>query len=224
MTDDQKSEDCPKLTVAQQQAVLRNLNQQTAAWLIGETTTWVRDHAHRFDRTADGKYDARSLCKAMAGAHLDSIHAESLPDEHYEQLHQALYLAVSNNEGRLTGFLRVLSEVEELHGLAGFAAVGLMVRDLAQEYLRRFPHHEHTPTADDIRAEGLKLIDQKIIGLPEKQAHTSMRALYVCSKCKKYRWGRKWLEPPLPPGYVQHNETDLCDDCDETRVGPPRSK
>lgn len=166
-------------------AALKRLTQEQASWLIGKPTSWTRDHSHLFLRDESGRYDARDVVRAIASVRAGPV---ELSDEHLEPMQQWLY-DVTESEGRLTGCLRVLNEIEQAHGVAGLAAIGALVKEIAKEHLRRFPQHETTGELND------------------------MRGLYACEGCGKYRMGRKWLKPPLPAGYVKDSVL-LCPKCE----------
>jgi len=211
---DTKQSKKTKLTASEQQAVLRNLNQQSAAWLLGKSTTWLRDNNHHFDRSPDGSYDARNLLTFVETEATDNagVGPTDLSGEHYEVLLQWLY-SVTHFEGRLSGCLRVIREIEEEHGSAGLAAVGQVVKQIGKEHLQYFPEHKYRKTPESIRADGLAKIEQEIENIDRDNAQIDMRFLLICEKCGKYRLGRNWHQPPLPAGYYE-NLLSMCPKCE----------
>jgi len=190
---------------------LQRLTQSQVSWLIGKPTSWIRENSHLFLRGSDNHYDARDVVRAMSAT--GGVPAE-LADEHLEPMQQWLY-DLTNPEGQLTGCVRVLNEIEQAHGPAGLAAIGVLVKEIAQTHMRNHPHHERKRTDEIIRDEGLARIDREIANVETENALTDMRGLPVCSKCDKYRMGRKWLKQPLPAGYVEDGKM-LCPRCKPT--------
>lgn len=64
-------------SAAQQRAVMRSIDQQVAAELIGKPAVWLRDNAHLFSRGANGTYDAFEVSRAYV-AWLEEEHEKQL--------------------------------------------------------------------------------------------------------------------------------------------------
>jgi len=194
---------------------LGRLTQSQVSWLIGQPTHWLRSNSQLFLRDDDGRYDARQVVEAVQNIGLD---VAELADEHLEPLQQWVYL-VTGFEGALTGCLRVIHEIENAHGAAGLAAIGELVRSIAADHLKAFP--EQLETTEFYRARCQAELDRNVANHDPGalQARRDMRALEICDRCGKYRWGRQWREKPLPDGYLKDSDT-RCPDCRVTTSGP----
>lgn len=189
---------------------LRRLRQTDAAWLTGKPTSWFRNHSHRFDRDNDGFYDARDVVRVLAEMQAKPEPAE-LEDAHLEVMLTWLY-DVTNHEGSLTGCVRTIKEIVASHGPSGLAAVGQIVQDIAENHLNHTP--ESIATEEEIRSEHDSETERRIARIARAQAERDMRTVPICEDCGKYRWGRQWIEQPLPAGYIS-GDGDWCPECEK---------
>lgn len=189
---------------------LNRLTQSQAAWLIGRPASWLRDKSHLARRNTDGTYDGRELFRALAS----TIAPAELPDDDLEGV---LYLAevfAGCCEGSRLGAIRILADVADRHGTPGLATVAseLLAALRAAEALGPSPSClPPTPEVIQARAEA------QIAALPEWDARLDLRVVGQCEECKRYRWGRRWLAPPWPRGYVA--ERTLCPECEKQTSG-----
>ena len=189
---------------------LIRLIQSQVAFLIGKPAKWVRDNAHLFLRDDDGRYDARGVVNAMVELANKIAEPAHISDEHYGPIFGFLRNA-ANDAGRIPGLVRVVREVEAEHGLAGHAAIGVMLKEQIGECLDGFPRGS---TEEQIRADHAERLTRALEALPYEKAAIDWRVVATCDKHKRYLWGRSWKSYPLPPGYFPDEERDYCDVCE----------
>jgi hypothetical protein len=186
-------------TAAAQIAIMQRLTQKAGGWLLRFKS--VRTLADRTDapRNEDGSYSA----DALVAWSRQEMPAVELADADLEGvLHLASNFA-SDAEGHVSGVVRILSGIKRKYGAPGMAAVAEIFLADVKSYQARFPSpYDRPKTPEEIQEECEKEAADRIAGLPTWDAHNDCRVLSQCERCKRYRWGRRWLVPPLPRGYV----------------------
>jgi len=200
-----------RLTVAEQQTVLKSLNQQTVGWLLVRSTPWLRENPSCFDRNPDGTYDCRQLFSYVSST-ATKVEPAELDDAAYESMSQALEESCWLIGNQAEHFLEVIGElVDESGEVETLAAIGQFVRDRIEAIT---PHLAVAPRdATTIRTEKLAEAEREISALPREEARTELRLLPVCHKCGNHRFGRSWRKGTVPAGWVADEARGICDDC-----------
>ena len=192
-------------TSDEQTAVLRRLTQSSASYLLGKSTSWIRDNPHRFNRNRDGSYDGRDLL-AAARRELEPV---TLDDDELEPLMHLAELLADGLGSKLPAAIRMVEQIEAKHGGAGLAAVADVLRDHWKLYILELGQDYFTlDTPDEIRDQA----EERIKRLPDEKAQRELRAVYRCDGCERIRKGRKWADGNVPKGYaVAHAVCPKCE-------------
>ncbi|QDT75756.1 hypothetical protein [Lacipirellula limnantheis] len=176
-----------KAEVAQvRKSLLQRLTQAEAAWMLGVTTSWLRDHAELDGRNVDDSYNAAKLVASVR----QKFQPAELSDSDLEpslQLVDEISMCLSFPRTAA----ELLARISERHGPAGLAAVGerlLVALQEATSFTTGFEDPDE-PTAEELREE----CERRIRDLDQWQARRQGRVALVCRSCRSYRWGRKWL-------------------------------
>ena len=182
---------------------IHRLGQQDAAELLGKPTSWIRDNPHVGGRLGGGFYDGPKL---VAGVRQDFVAAE-LPDADLEPVRQ-LCEEVIGTLPLAGSAVRLLERLQASHGAAGLAAFAIELLEQCRVEAR-IEDVSPWQTAADIQEKA----DRQIAELQKAEARKQGRVVRCCSHCGKYRWGRGWLKPPIPRGYVVDGSPIYCPDC-----------
>lgn len=201
-------------TAAEQRAVLRSLDQQVAAELIGKPAVWLRDNADKANRNPDGTYDGRALVATVLGL----APVASLSDDNMEGVLQVVETCL-RGDSRHDLALAAIEAVEKRHGTAGLAAVGAELLAHLREWASLDPNGpKELPAETDYVERFAEEARQRhrtiAIGWDARQQG---RELFTCEKCQRYRLGKTWSAPPLPSGYAPHRMETICPRCSSRR-------
>lgn len=204
-----------EMSGAAQIAVLKTLNQQAAAYLIGQTARNLRDRSDA-PRNEDGTYDGAALVSWWRGR-IDADAA--LGDAEFERV---LLFASLLSEGEPFGCeaagITFVDEMRALRSKYGDGVCAQLVDELVGNLdfftaeMRRSAFRR--PTDADLLHAAREEAD-------EHDARSRMRLVTVCDQCERWRFGRKWKNSVPPKGAIQ-TPRSLCDEC--SRAEPPPNK
>jgi len=175
---------------------MERLSQAQASWLISKPAVWLRDNSHLDGRSPDGSYNAKQLVRAVRS----DFTSTELPDGDLEPVLQLAETFAETHGSAPTAVIRILEGINQRYGAAGMAAIAEAFLAELRWCLQRYGESQDSqkPKAEEIQAEA----DVKIAALSEWDARHEMRTVLQCVECGKYRWGRRWKEPPFPNGYA----------------------
>jgi len=168
---------------------LDRLTQADVARLIGKPTSYLRNHEHRFERDAEGRYSGRQVVAAMLENLAIGMSATALSlvdDELARRLSDQLGIALDRKTD-LHATLRFAAAVQSRYGVVGLAAAFSVFIDHCK-----------------LLAEISGPLDAFESALP-----TIFDVAAVCEKCGAVRRGREWGTGPKPPHFLG----DLCPLC-----------
>ena len=179
--------------------VLKNLDQQSAAYLVGLSPRTLRDHPE-IPRAPDGSYDARQLVEWDK----TRLEVAEIDDALWERILMLIDQRLIR-EPFSTPF-GILNDLNIKYGDAGLVAFG---RELLRQYRGMYEAFEDDcdlPTSEDIDRERQRAVK----ALRESVSEDRLEIVLVCQWCKAWRQGRTWYsgEPPYPK--VLHA---CCPDC-----------
>ena len=199
--------DVAKFTAAQQIDVLRNLSQQSAAFLLGMSSRTLRDHPAA-PRRANGTYDARTLLSS-------GLLQRDAPEFSVDELEKSFTIAEVVNYEITPQMLRFLRGIKERHGDAGWSAVmGVLIAYWSE----LVDPNEREPTDAEIREKLEAEIDARIQTAQQERLTRQLKVSVRCDYCKKLRQGREWMKMRTPVGYVEAGS--ICPACEKK----PRTK
>ena len=189
-----------KPTAGEQRAVVRSLNQQTMASIVGKQASWLRDHSE-LPRNVDGTYDAAEVIAALiAQGFTDPV---ELTDAELNPILVFADSAAFELRERVLGIAKHLAELQDRHGYAGLtAAIATMLDCWKTDHVAWI--RERRPTESRLEADIRKTI-------AESECKEKLQAVLVCDNCSKYRFGRTWKRGDPPAGYSR--ESGFCPDC-----------
>lgn len=193
-------------------SLLRKLSQSEAAWLIDKPAVWLRDNAHVEGRNADGSYDAQKLVAAVR----QEFRPAELSDADLEPVLQ-LVAEISMCLSHPRPIVALLTRINDRHGAAGLASVGAALLTALTEDTSFESGYEdpQQPTAEEIRSEA----EKRIRDLERWEAIRQGRVVLVCRSCRRYRWGRQWLESTPPADYAfEPFQCPACDAAEEKQA------
>jgi len=192
-----------KLTGTVEIAIMEQLSQQAAAWLIGITPRALRDQDA--PRRPDGCYDARSLTE-WATSRITQV---KLTDGELEKL----LTVVDSMSGLLTpAMLSDLDELHSKHGVSGWLAFLVTFIEESKADIARYPDATRPKAQEDIDlavAECHERMENSI-------ASDALKVATVCEDCGKLRRGRKWVveDPPADHCVAEW----VCPRCEKKRA------
>jgi hypothetical protein len=210
------------MTGAEQVAILGELNQQAAAFLVGLTARSIRDDP-RAPRNRDGSYSAPDLV-AWAARRVAPPKLTELETERSLNLSDLLFDELVERDGSC----RVAVEVADFLGglVAQHGEAGLMV--FATELARRWKllADECRPAAEKFRHETpqarRRRIEERVEreveaeGVLANEAHLDVATL--CDGCERLRRGHAWVhEAPAPGRTVIYGRCDSWPDCGDDK-------
>jgi len=194
-----------KTTGPQQIRVLKNLNQQAAAWMLGCTARALRDWPDA-PRNENGTYPARELVEWAR----DRVPRPDLSDDDYDRLlviQDVLYNGEPSDGERLS-IIDALRALRRKYGEnAWLVFVDMLVREWADIDEQFRAEAFSVPTETDIRRK----VDSEMSGWECRLARDQLRIATVCDYCGKLRRGRHWIKADPPEGYaVQGGGCPTC--------------
>lgn len=183
-------------------ADLANLSQTQVAWMIEKPAVWLRDNQHLVERNADGTYDARKVVRGLR----TEFEASELADSDLEPVLQFAEEIAYDLDGR-SQIIQNWRAIEQRYGaawLAAIAAVLLAEMEAAYELMGE-PEPE---TATSIKAE----FAEKLAAIENTNLRSQRRIVVLCDRCRKYRWGRRWIKAD-PPTKMSITRT-TCPSCE----------
>ena len=185
---------------------MRSLNQQSAAELVGKTTSSLRDNLQLYPRNADGTYDARELVASVLANASDPVPVNLSDDELEPLLLIFGWISPPWPCDWLYGAIDALNGLKGRHGTAGLAAIGAALIDhieLSIESRRKvIDHDSRIPTPEAYRQSAERSIEEIPMQQEERNKRRSLRAVVVCRECGAWRKGSKWLSGKPPAGHL----------------------
>ncbi len=192
--------DVAKLTGAEQIAVLRSLNQQAAAFLLGVSARTLRDHPDA-PRGEGGQYDARTLLSS-------GILQRDAPDFSVDELETSLLIAEAVHYEITPQMLRFLRGIKDRHGDAGLSAVlGILI----EHWCELVDQNEREPSDVEVREKLEAEIDERLQRAQRERLTRQFKLAVRCEYCKKLRRGREWVKARTPIGFIE--VMNVCPSC-----------
>ncbi len=210
-----------KMTGPEQTAMLKRLNQQAAAFLVGVTARTLRDRTDA-PRNEDGTYNGPELIAWWR----NQLPRPSLSDDDLERLLVVRDVVSEKFLGLDDAILySILDAMDDLRAKYGENTLIVLVelllaewRDLAHDTSRAEAFY--IPTEAEIREQILERFDGKVAErMTKRQADVARKRLHiaiVCGGCGKLRRGRQWTKAEPPEGYAVGIEYEiLCPACED---------
>ena len=190
---------------------MERLTRQQASWLVGRSTTWLRERTYLAPPNADGKtYNAKELVAALRR----DFEAASLPDTDAEFVLQLAEEFAYGLYERLPSAADRLEAIHEKFGVAGLAAVAAVLLKTAVG-IRDGDYCElSADTSEAIRQRHADAAEDEIRRAEAQRARKEWRTLYRCPTCERYRFGSKWRDGAPPAGY-SWEPGFMCPKCEE---------
>ena len=193
-----------KPTCSAQIVVMQSIGQQGAAWLLGVTTSWIRDHGFELPRDKNGKYNARELLEWRISRPVDV----EFPDGEKERLLQAADIVAVEIGGAAFAIQKLLLSLREQYGDAGLA-------EFARAVVAAVGDDPAQP-ATDAEINGLQDAEasQQRWFSRSRQCTESLTKVHQCEHCGKVRNGSRWVKAGKKHCEVGRVRMGLCDRCE----------
>ena len=188
-----------------QTAVMKQLNQQSAAWLLGCTTRHLRNQSATVPRCEDDSYNAQDL---VAWAISNFTPATKLSDETAELLEK---ICDKHFPVAFWPYVNILDQLTKKLGSvrAAHETIGCRLAEMWQYEYQRQPDRDCCVQPTELELQQNAESSRKHFIADRR--HSAFQTRAVCTECKKQRFGKSWRKEPVPSDHVAVD--DICGDC-----------